>query len=119
MAQEQARIQAQNAALMRPQPISQAPPRLPCAVAPPPPGSDLQRQALERQYLEARAALLNTKYLPPGAPPRWTADSVRGAVGTGMPLPPEMMTRNAMFNPVLQKAQQAEQLRQQLQNYPR
>jgi hypothetical protein len=61
---------------------------------------------------------MNTKYLPAGSPPRWSADSLRGEVGTGMPLPPEMMTRDAMFNPVLQKAQHAEVLRQQMMRIP-
>ena len=131
MAEQQRRIQQNNARLMqaaRP-PLQPLPPMqgvspqrqaMPSQAWRPNPGASgpSGRQALERQYLEARADFLNTKYVPNGYPPRWTADSVRGGIGTGMPLPPTMMGRDSTFNPVLQKAQHAEMLRRQLQNYP-
>ena len=121
LAQERERIRHNNEMLLnRPQPGGGLPPEMQRIaypqVAQPQIGPSLARQQAERRYLEARADFLNTKYVPDGMPNRYTADSVRGAVGTGMPLPPGMMNRPAMFNPVLQKAQQAEVLRQEMVN---
>ena len=117
-ARQSEQIQRQNEALMnRPLPDQALTPQMQRVSYPQFGPSEAHRQA-ERRYLEARADFLNTKYLPPGSPPRYTADSVRGAIGTGMPLPPQMMNQPAMFNPVLQKAQQAEILRQEMVRTP-
>ena len=123
MAQEQERIRQNNEMLMnRPRPGGGLTPEMqriayPQAASPPSIGASAAHQAAERRYLEARADFLNTKYSPNG-PTRYTPESVRGMVGTGMPLPPQMMNQPAMFNPVLQKAQQAEVLRQQMVHTP-
>lgn len=119
MAQEQERTRQNNEMLMnRPRPGEGLTPEMqriayPQATT----GPSAAHQAAERRYLEARADFLNTKYSPNG-PIHYTPESVRGMVGTGMPLPPQMMGQPALFNPVLQKAQQAEVLRQQMVNTP-
>lgn len=124
MAQEQERIRQNNEMLMnRPQPGGGMTPEMqriayPQVSVPQMMGPSVAHQAAERRYLEARADFLNTKYVPNGMPPRYTPENLRGAVGTGMPLPPQMMNQPAMFNPVLQKAQQAEILRQEMQRTP-
>ncbi|MBS2035678.1 hypothetical protein JST97_11875 [bacterium] len=111
--------QTQQAALWnnRPLPGQDLTPQMQQVAYPQVGASDAHRQA-ERRYLEARADFLNTKYLPPGSPPRYNAENVRGQIGTGMPLPPDLMSRPATFNPVLQKAQQAEILRQEMVRIP-
>jgi hypothetical protein len=123
MAQEQERIRQNNEMLLnRPTPGGGMTPEMQRIAYPqaniPQIGPSAAHQAAERRYLEARADFLNTKYLPNGMPPRYTPDNVRGLVGTGMALPPTMMNQPAMYNPVLQKAQQAEVLRQEMQRTP-
>lgn len=118
LAQQREQILRQNEWLMnRPQPGQGLTPQMQ-QIAYPQVGPSLAHQQAERRYLEARADFLNTKYLPPGSPPRYTPESVRAMVGTGMPLPPQMMAQPAVFNPVLQKAQQAEVLRQEMVRTP-
>lgn len=117
--QQRENIERQNQALWenRPLPDQGLTPQMQ-QVAYPQVGASHAHRAAEQRYLEARADFLNTKYVPPGSPPRFSAESVRGQVGTGMPLSPDMMTRPSMFNPVLQKAQQAEIMRQEMVRTP-
>jgi len=122
MSQERERIRQNNEMLLnRPQPGGGMTPEMHQIAYPqvvqPQIGPSLAHRQAERRYLEARADFLNTKHVPNG-PLRYTADSVRGDVGTGMPLPPTMMNQPALFNPVLQKAQQAEILRQEMNRTP-
>lgn len=117
--QQRERVERQNQTLWesRPLPGQGLTPQMQ-QVAYPQVGASQAHRAAEQRYLEARADFLNTKYVPPGSPPRFSAESVRGEVGTGMPLPPQMITQPAMFNPVLQKAQQTEILRQEMVRTP-
>lgn len=115
VAQEQERIRQNNEMLMnRPQPGGGLTPEMQRIAYPQvQTGPTEAHLTAERRYLEARADFLNTKYSPNG-PLRYTPENVRGMVGTGMPLPPQMIGQPAIFNPVLQKAQQAEVIRQQM-----
>jgi len=81
-------------------------------------GPSLAHKQAEHRYLEARADFLNTKHYPNAGTTHYRAEDMRGMIGTGMPLPPNIMNQPAMFNPVLQKAQQAEVLRQEMNRTP-
>jgi hypothetical protein len=116
VAQQQQRIQQQNQRILEQFNSGPAPMTYPYqqAYAPVQHQSAPSRYSVaEQRFVQARTDLLNTKYCPNG-PARFTPEVVRGMVGHGMPLPPNVMNQPATFNPVLQKAQQAEYLRQEM-----
>lgn len=77
-------------------------------------GSQSDRaQQLRRQYYQAQADFLNEKYCPNG-PPRFTPESASVSLSTVAPPNPLIMQKPALFNPVIQKYQAAQAIRQEL-----